>query len=45
MINNKDTDYILLTVRIHDQYPIYKTSETIKVKLLDDPKINALGFI
>ena len=45
MINNKNTDYVLLTVRVHDQYPIYKTSETIKVKLINDQKINASGFI
>ncbi|MDB4507323.1 S1C family serine protease [bacterium] len=37
--------YVYLTVRIHNQSPIYKTAETIKAKLIMDPKVYAAFYV
>ena len=36
---------VYLTVRVHTQIPIYKTSETIKTKLIMDTKSKMIGYI
>jgi len=37
--------YVYLTVRVHTQIPIYKTAETIKTKLIMDPKAYTSGYV
>lgn len=37
--------YVYLTVRVHTQIPIYKTAETIKTKLIMDPKVHTSGYV
>jgi S1-C subfamily serine protease len=36
---------VYLTVRVHTQVPIYKTAETIKNKLIMDPKAYTSGYV
>lgn len=36
---------VYLTVRVHTQVPIYKTAETIKTKLIMDPKAHTSGYV
>lgn len=42
---NEKACYIYLTVRVHNQSPIYKTAETIKTKLIMDPKAYAAFYV
>jgi S1-C subfamily serine protease len=36
---------VYLTVRVHTQVPIYKTAETIKTKLIMDPKAHTSSYV
>ena len=37
--------YVYLTIRVHNQNPIYKTAETIKTKLIMDTKAQNAGYV